>query len=104
MYRSDSGTMFRGRAAPIREGSARNHRRSGEIWRVSTCDQSVGKSSLCFLFKVVSLEVAQGKRTQGPRRPQPSLTIVVAQVLLGIAEGKLDLKAGTVEADDAFQC
>ena len=34
---------------------------------------------------------------------QTNLAVVEAQVLLGVAEGKLNLEAGTVEAEDTFQ-
>ena len=73
------------------------------------------------------LEIAQGKGAEGPLRPEPGLqagpeegreadvemkvlpglraglAVVEVQVLLGIAEGKLDLEAGAVEAEDAFR-
>ena len=80
-----------------------------------------------FHLAVAALEVAQGKGAEGTLRLEPGLqagpeegrenhiemkmqfglrtglTVVKAQVLLGVAEGKLDLEAGAVAMEDAFR-
>ena len=95
---------------------------------VSACGRPGGKASVYFLFEVVPLEMAQGKGAEGMLRPGAGLqagpeeggeddvemkvqfglgaglAVVEAQVLLGIAEGKLNLEAGAVQPEEAFRC
>ena len=78
-----------------------------------------------FLLEIAALEIAQGKGARGTLRLAPrlqagpeegredrvemkvqpglrtGLAVVEAQMLLGVAEGKLDLEAGAVETPEA---
>ncbi len=123
MCRSGPGVMFRGRPASMREGVPAATGVPGGCGS----GRPYGNSLLYFFLEVVALEIAQGKGGKGTLRPKAGLqtrpkeggedsvkvevqfvlradlTILEAQVLLGIAEGKLNLETGAVETEDAFR-
>ena len=120
--------MFRGRPAPVREGVRAARGVPAGCGGVSACGRPGGKALAYFFLEIVSLEMAQGKGAEGTLRLEPGLqagpeeggeddvemkvqfglgaglAVLEAQVLLGIAEGKLDLETGAVEPKDAFRC